>query len=120
MTLSSSHLAVSASFFEIYSSEAFDLLANKAKLRILEDEKQQVQIMGLTETAVNSVDELLEVIQHGSSSRTSRKTSANSNSSRSHAVLHIVVRTPGVKRIHGKFSMIDLAGNEMAADVFCE
>jgi kinesin family protein 2/24 len=111
-------LMLSASFFEIYGGEVFDLLANKAKLRILEDDKQQVQITGLTERAVHSVDELFEVIQHGSSTRTSGKTSANSNSSRPHAVLQIVVRTPGIKRIHGKFSLIDLTDNEMAADTF--
>jgi len=48
--------------------------------------------------------------------RTSGQTSANSNSSRSHAVFQIVVRTPGINRIHGKFSLIDLAGNERGAD----
>jgi kinesin family protein 2/24 len=85
---------VSASFFEIYGGEVFDLLPNKAQLRILEDDKQQVQIMGLTERAVHSVDELLEIAQHGSSTRrTSGKTSANSSTSRSHAVLQNVVRT---------------------------
>jgi kinesin family protein 2/24 len=64
------------------------------------------------------VDELLKVIQRGSSTRTSGKTLANSNSSRSHSVLQIVVRTPDVKHIHGKFSLIDLAGNEVAEGVF--
>jgi kinesin family member 2/24 len=45
-----------------------------------------------------------------------RQTSANSNSSRSHAVFQIVVRSPGMHRVHGKFSLIDLAGNERGAD----
>jgi kinesin family protein 2/24 len=57
------NLTVSASFFEIYSGKVFDLLANKAKLRILEDIKRQVQIEGLTEKVVNSVDEVLKLIQ---------------------------------------------------------
>nr|CAD7399683.1 unnamed protein product [Timema cristinae] len=110
------HLVVSSSFFEIYSGKVFDLLANKAKLRVLEDGKQQVQIVGLTETIVDSVEEVLKLITHGNSARTSGQTSANSNSSRSHAVFQIVVRSPGVNRIHGKFSLIDLAGNERGAD----
>lgn len=110
------NLMVSASFFEIYSGKVFDLLANKAKLRVLEDGKQQVQIVGLTEKIVDSVDEVLKLIQHGNTARTSGQTSANSNSSRSHAVFQIVVRTPGINRIHGKFSLIDLAGNERGAD----
>ncbi|XP_063548234.1 kinesin-like protein KIF2A isoform X5 [Cydia strobilella] len=110
------NLIVSASFFEIYSGKVFDLLADKAKLRVLEDGKQQVQIVGLTEKVVDNVDEVLKLIQHGNAARTSGQTSANSNSSRSHAVFQIVVRSPGMHRVHGKFSLIDLAGNERGAD----
>lgn len=110
------NLIVSASFFEIYSGKVFDLLADKAKLRVLEDGKQQVQIVGLTEKVVDTVDEVLKLIQHGNAARTSGQTSANSNSSRSHAVFQIVVRSPGMHRVHGKFSLIDLAGNERGAD----
>ncbi|XP_068626169.1 kinesin-like protein Klp10A [Battus philenor] len=110
------NLIVSASFFEIYSGKVFDLLADKAKLRVLEDGKQQVQIVGLTERVVDNVDEVLRLIQHGNAARTSGQTSANSNSSRSHAVFQIVVRSPGMHRVHGKFSLIDLAGNERGAD----
>jgi kinesin family protein 2/24 len=110
------NLTVSASFFEIYSSEVLDLLANKAKLRILEDGNHQVHVVGLTEKVVNSVDEVIKLIEHGNTTRASGKTSANCNSSRSHAVFQIVLRTPGVKCIHGSFSLIDLAGSERAAD----
>lgn len=110
------HFVVSASFFEIYSGKVFDLLANKAKLRILEDAKQQVQVVGLTEKVVSSRDEVLKLIQHGNMARTSGQTSANSNSSRSHAIFQICIRTPGITKIYGKFSLIDLAGNERGAD----
>ncbi|KAM3967855.1 kinesin-like protein Klp10A [Aphomia sociella] len=110
------NLIVSASFFEIYSGKVFDLLADKAKLRVLEDGKQQVQIVGLTEKVVDNVDEVLKLIHHGNAARTSGQTSANSNSSRSHAVFQIIVRSPGMHRVHGKFSLIDLAGNERGAD----
>ncbi|XP_026464024.1 kinesin-like protein Klp10A [Ctenocephalides felis] len=109
-------LIVSASFFEIYSGKVFDLLNDKAKLRVLEDGKQQVQIVGLTEKIVEDCDEVLKLIQHGNNARTSGQTSANTNSSRSHAVFQIIVRSPGLNRIHGKFSLIDLAGNERGAD----
>lgn len=110
------NLVVSTSFFEIYSGKVFDLLADKTKLRVLEDGKQQVQVVGLTEKVVDSVDEVLKIIQHGNATRTSGQTSANANSSRSHAVFQIVLRPPGSSRIHGKFSFIDLAGNERGAD----
>lgn len=110
------NLVISASFFEIYSGKVFDLLADKEKLRVLEDGKQQVQIVGLTEKVVETCDEVLKLIQHGNSARTSGQTSANSNSSRSHAIFQIIARTAGTHRVHGKFSLIDLAGNERGAD----
>ncbi|XP_055371562.1 kinesin-like protein Klp10A isoform X2 [Condylostylus longicornis] len=110
------NLVVSASFFEIYSGKVFDLLSDKQKLRVLEDGKQQVQVVGLTEKVVENVEEVLKLIQHGNTARTSGQTSANQNSSRSHAVFQIVLRPPGSTKIHGKFSFIDLAGNERGAD----
>lgn len=65
---------------------------------------------------METCDEVLKLIQHGNSARTSGQTSANSNSSRSHAVFQIIARTPGTHKVHGKFSLIDLAGNERGAD----
>lgn len=75
-----------------------------------------MQIVGLTEKVVESCEEVLKLIQHGNSARTSGQTSANSNSSRSHAVFQIIARTPATHKVHGKFSLIDLAGNERGAD----
>ena len=99
----------------------FDLLNKKNKLRVLEDHRQQIQVVGLRERQVHSVDEVLELIRHGSSARTSGQTSANANSSRSHAVFQIILRTTtggysANSRVHGKFSLVDLAGNERGAD----
>ncbi|KAK9883387.1 hypothetical protein WA026_001562 [Henosepilachna vigintioctopunctata] len=109
---------VSASFFEIYGKLVFDLLAKKKRLRVLEDGKQQVQVVGLTERIVSKVDDVIDLIQKGSLERTSGITSANSNSSRSHAVFQIILRKNGSRSITGKFSLIDLAGNERGADTF--
>merc|ERR1719494_1578679 len=110
------NLFVSCSYFEIYGGKVFDLLSGKSKLKVMEDGKQQVVVVGLTETEVASVDDVLALISRGNSLRTSGKTSANSNSSRSHAVFQIILRT-GTKRrpLYGKFSLIDLAGNERGA-----
>lgn len=107
---------VSASFFEIYGKLVFDLLAKKQRLRVLEDGKQQVQVVGLTERMVSKVEDVIDLIQKGSLERTSGQTSANSNSSRSHAVFQIILRKAGSRNIEGKFSLIDLAGNERGAD----
>ncbi|XP_061913363.1 kinesin-like protein KIF2A [Entelurus aequoreus] len=107
-------LQVFATFFEIYSGKVFDLLNRKAKLRVLEDGKQQVQVVGLQERDVKCTEDVLKLIEVGNSCRTSGQTSANAHSSRSHAVFQIILRRRG--KMHGKFSLIDLAGNERGAD----
>ncbi|XP_067678414.1 kinesin-like protein KIF2A isoform X1 [Haliotis asinina] len=109
-------LTVGASFFEIYSGKVFDLLNKKLKLRVLEDHKQQVQVVGLKEEVVQSTEEVLQLIQHGNNVRTSGQTSANQHSSRSHAVFQIILRKRNNNKLFGKFSLIDLAGNERGAD----
>ena len=111
------NLAVSCSFFEIYSGKVFDLLSGKSKLRVLEDGKQQVVVVGLTESVVDCVEDVLKLITHGNNLRTSGQTSANAHSSRSHAVFQIILRINNNKKpLFGKFSLIDLAGNERGAD----
>ncbi|XP_076006882.1 kinesin-like protein KIF2A isoform X4 [Genypterus blacodes] len=107
-------LQVYATFFEIYSGKVFDLLNRKTKLRVLEDGKQQVQVVGLQEKEVKCTEDVLKLIEVGNSCRTSGQTSANAHSSRSHAVFQIILRRKG--KMHGKFSLIDLAGNERGAD----
>uniref|UniRef100_W5KV70 Kinesin-like protein n=1 Tax=Astyanax mexicanus TaxID=7994 RepID=W5KV70_ASTMX len=107
-------LQVYATFFEIYSGKVFDLLNCKAKLRVLEDGKQQVQVVGLQEREVKCTEDVLKLIEVGNSCRTSGQTSANAHSSRSHAVFQIILRRKA--KMHGKFSLIDLAGNERGAD----
>ena len=56
-------------------------------------------------------------ITSGNNLRTSGQTSANAHSSRSHAVFQIILRNNNPKKtLYGKFSLIDLAGNERGAD----
>jgi len=109
-------LYVVASFFEIYSGKVFDLLNQKSKLRVLEDARQQVQIVGLQERQVESVEDVLKLIQMGNNIHTSGVTAANSHSSRSHAVFQIILKKRMNKKLYGKFSLIDLAGNERGVD----
>ncbi|XP_040000688.1 kinesin-like protein KIF2C isoform X2 [Xiphias gladius] len=111
-------LSVYVSFFEIYNGKVYDLLNKKSKLRVLEDDRQQVQVVGLEEVYVTTAEEVIKMIQTGSACRTSGQTSANANSSRSHAVLQIVLRrNDRATTLHSKFSLVDLAGNERGTDV---
>ena len=64
-------------------------MSGKSKLRVLEDGKQQVVVVGLTETEVECVEDVLKLITHGNNLRTSGQTSANAHSSRSHAVFQV-------------------------------
>jgi kinesin family protein 2/24 len=72
--------------------------------------------VGLSEAVVTSADEVNRLVQQGSLSRAQGTTSANQCSSRSHAVFQIILRANKGKKLHGKFSLIDLAGNERGAD----
>ncbi|XP_074454494.1 kinesin-like protein KIF2C isoform X2 [Larus michahellis] len=110
----SQNLEVYVTFFEIYNGKVFDLLNKKAKLRVLEDGKQQVQVVGLQERQVHCAEDVSRMIEMGSACRTSGQTFANASSSRSHACFQIILRRRG--KLLGKFSLVDLAGNERGAD----
>ncbi|XP_068547462.1 kinesin-like protein KIF2C isoform X2 [Anas acuta] len=110
----SQDLEVYVTFFEIYNGKVFDLLNKKAKLRVLEDGKQQVQVVGLQERQVSCAEDVIRMIEMGSACRTSGQTFANASSSRSHACFQILLRRRG--KMLGKFSLVDLAGNERGAD----
>ena len=49
----------------IFSGKVFDLLSGKSKLRVLEDGKQQVQVVGLTESVVTLVEDVLKLVTSG-------------------------------------------------------
>ena len=57
-------LVIGASFFEIYSGKVYDLLNKKVRLRILEDKRKEVQIVGLAGERVQGVDDVLR-LAHG-------------------------------------------------------
>lgn len=109
---------VYASFYEIYGRKLFDLLNDRAKLVAREDAKKEIVICGLSEHPVSSVEDLFNIINAGSASRAAGTTSANADSSRSHAVLQMEVREKGNGKTIGRISFIDLAGNERGADTF--
>ncbi|CAA7388823.1 unnamed protein product [Spirodela intermedia] len=119
------------SYFEIYGGKLFDLLSDRRKLCMREDGRQQVCIVGLQEFEVSDVQIVREYIEKGNSARSTGSTGANEESSRSHAILQLVIKkhkevnnskrhnegneSKGGKVI-GKLSFIDLAGSERGAD----
>ena len=110
-----SNLEIWVSFYEIYCNKLFDLLNNKNVLQAREDGKGNICIVGLLEKHTSNIEELLDIIDFGLNSRTVGITGANLDSSRSHGILQINIKTKD-KEIYSKISFIDLAGSERAVD----
>ena len=127
-----SRLQLWVSAFEIYGDRVFDLLNGRRKLRVLEDSKSQICIVGLKEFCVSDGDSFDRLVEHSAKARCVGSTGANSESSRSHAILQLVLKKPvetanaqlaalethgePSAEIYGKLSFIDLAGSERGAD----
>ena len=110
-----SNLTVYVSLYEIYCNKLFDLLHNKNLLQIREDGKGNIFIVGLIEKKINNINELMNIINFGLNERTRGITGVNLDSSRSHAILQISIRTKDNIN-YSKISFIDLAGCERAVD----
>lgn len=80
-------LGIRVSYFEIYCGKLYDLLNNREQITAREDSKQNIQIIGLSKTAVQSTEEVVEMISKGNSLRITSTTGKNNESSRSHAIL---------------------------------
>ncbi|EGW04508.1 Kinesin-like protein KIF24 [Cricetulus griseus] len=115
LKVSRRNLFVWISFYEVYCGQLYDLLNRRKRLFAREDSKHVVQIAGLRELQVDSVELLLQVILKGSKERSTGATGVNADSSRSHAIIQIQIKD-SVKRTFGRISFIDLAGSERAAD----
>ena len=115
--------SVCVSFMEVYNEQVYDLLEATGKvLSVREDQERGVVVVaGLTEHKVDCAESVLALLHHGNSNRKTEATMANQVSSRSHAVLQLVVRH-STRSASGQeilcestLSMIDLAGSERAS-----
>ncbi|OJZ80807.1 hypothetical protein ASPFODRAFT_38198 [Aspergillus luchuensis CBS 106.47] len=130
------------SYLEIYNEKIHDLLSasvsggtaapQQEEIKLREDSKRGVYATPLKEEIVQSPTQLLRVIARGDHARRTGSTQFNARSSRSHAVVQIVVESrervpagasqdrrsglvPGGVRV-STLSLIDLAGSERAAE----
>ncbi|KAJ6765076.1 KINESIN-LIKE PROTEIN [Salix koriyanagi] len=110
---------VHLSYLEVYNETVRDLLSPGRPL-VLREDKQGIVAAGLTQYRAYSTDEVMALLQHGNQNRTTEPTRANETSSRSHAILQVVVEyrvrdnSMNVVQRVGKLSLIDLAGSERA------
>lgn len=131
------------SYLEIYNEKIYDLLSQSTpgqqqeEIKLREDSKRGVYATPLKEEIVQSPNQLLRVIARGDLARRTGSTQFNARSSRSHAVVQIVVESRERTQNHGEYfkkearrgdkimpggvlvstlSLIDLAGSEKAAE----
>jgi kinesin family protein 18/19 len=115
---------VTVCFMEVYNEQVYDLLETSGKvLSLREDQEREIVIVaGITETAVTSYEQVMELLHQGNRNRKTESTLANSVSSRSHAILQMNIKhtlrresTGRDSLIESKLSLIDLAGSERAS-----
>ncbi|CAO2208612.1 unnamed protein product [Urochloa humidicola] len=109
---------IQLSYLEIYNETVRDLLSPGRPLHLRED-KQGTIAAGLTQYRAYSTDEVMQLLQQGNKNRTTEPTRVNETSSRSHAILQVVVEYRSMDGVNivtrvGKLSLIDLAGSERA------
>ena len=119
------NLRVEVSFYEVCAGKCFDLLAERKRVKALEDARGRVRVVGLTERVVREPHEVLALAEEGAACRKTSRTDANASSSRSHAVFQIALRSDAVhaetrgsdaETVAARLSLVDLAGSERGAD----
>ncbi|KAK3104520.1 hypothetical protein FSP39_003955, partial [Pinctada imbricata] len=115
--------SVEVSYMEIYCERVRDLLnpGNNKALRVREHPLLGPYVEDLSKLAVQSFDDINNLIDEGNKARTVAATNMNETSSRSHAVFTIIftqrrrdATTNMVGEKVSKVSLVDLAGSERA------
>ena len=145
------HISVYVSFMQVYLNQITDLLnennneiifnAAKTQFKVgkesknlsiensltLVHDKNGVYVKDLSVKEVSNEEELLDLINNGIFSRVTASTSMNKQSSRSHAIIQIIVKQKWIERIKnnttneitdnlhnlkGMLTIVDLAGSE--------
>ena len=112
------------SMIEIYNETIRDLLrdpkadSSKVKFDIMRDNLVGMYVKDLTSEQVHTASHAKKVIESGNKNRITSSTGLNDQSSRSHMVVTMTVRTHQKKsgdQYVGKLSLVDLAGSERLA-----
>eukprot|EP00559_Dactyliosolen_fragilissimus_P001821 CAMPEP_0184862676 /NCGR_PEP_ID=MMETSP0580-20130426/7092_1 /TAXON_ID=1118495 /ORGANISM="Dactyliosolen fragilissimus" /LENGTH=1285 /DNA_ID=CAMNT_0027360631 /DNA_START=179 /DNA_END=4036 /DNA_ORIENTATION=+ len=115
--------SIKVGMLEIYNDEVYDLLApvskgigpsKKVSLDIRRGENGGIEVPGLIKEEVNSLDEVISLLNKGNLNRATASTNMNEHSSRSHMVLNVEVATgfEGEPLTTGNLYLVDLAGSE--------
>jgi kinesin family protein C2/C3 len=111
------HFEMKVSMVEVYNECIYDLLTSpdeREKLHI-QNKGKNINIQGLTECIVTSTDDIKKIMTVGENNRTTASTKMNTNSSRSHLLLILLLKSyNSVSQMttHGRLTLVDLAGSE--------
>jgi hypothetical protein len=113
---------IKVSFIEIYNETVIDLLTPNARLVTLREDslKDRIFVEGAFEPKVESLEEVVHLLNVGEQNRTTGATAINKQSSRSHSVFTIALEAAellpdgrqGVRQSQSTFRLVDLAGSE--------
>ena len=110
------------SYLEIYNENVRDLLSETQKsLSMVEDPIKGVYVPELKQNAIFSLEQIVHQIAIGNQKRALAATFSNQYSSRSHALLQLVIETKSFNKTQAneencisKLTVVDLAGSEKA------
>ena len=113
-------IEIKASYLEIYNETLMDLInPNQSGLKLREDVKNGGIICeNLTEASIENAEQAQRVFIDGTKNRRRAATAMNKESSRSHIIFTLIVKTTEtktdglVKHKTGRLHMVDLAGSE--------
>ena len=103
------------SYIEIYNEIIRDLLADGNVIDLHDDPGRGIILLGVKEISIENTDSFYDILYVGNKKRTTGSTNNNETSSRSHAVLRIILDNKDKNSndtISGKFILVDLAGSE--------
>ena len=107
---------IKVSMIEIYQEKIRDLLdISRINLNIREDNIKGIYVDGCSESYVGCPNDVLALLELGSSNRAQAATNMNEHSSRSHSIFILTIKqtnkNDGSSKI-GKLYLVDLAGSE--------
>jgi hypothetical protein len=113
----SKRFLIRCSFLEIYNEMINDLLDPSKKNLKLQDTGHDINVVGLTVSQVDSVDDALHLMEDGLKGRATGSTKMNDQSSRSHSIFTIHIealdsKSGAVKQ--AQLNLVDLSGSESA------
>lgn len=81
---------VYCSYIEIYNESVHDLLSNTPNLKLVEDMRFGVTVLGAKKVRIKNFDDGINLKDYGEENRKYRETMINEYSSRSHSIFQIV------------------------------